>query len=558
MRLTTAPASAGWLADRGCRLVRHRPVPATHARSGSWIVPRIALASSVRAIRRFTVRPVLPEPWPPWATWPATCAGPGTRRRRTSSRPSTPSCGSRAGTTRCACSAPWAGPGSRSWPRDERLPRAARRRPTPTSSATSPATAGTSARPAPRRPRAIALLLPGVRHHLGAAAVLRRPRHPRRRPPQGGQRPRRPADRRRACSTATATSGRRSSREGWQQETYPVLDPDGLPISLLREADGSRALDLDRHARRARPGGPDLGRPASAGCRCCCSTPTSRATPSTARRDRPPLRRQQRAPAAPGAAARRRRRPRAARVLADHRRTRRPRCSTPTRATPASSASSGSASSPSPRRARARLRHRARGRPRRHRVHHAHPGAGRHRPVPARRWSSSTSATTGADRPASRSTGSWRSAPRTTTGGDAGGLQHGGDGLPPRPARQRRLAAARRGQPRHVQRPVAGLRRGRGADRLDHQRRARPDLGGPRGLRARRPATAPTPTATTPTASGPPSTRCPAADIWATKRAAARAARRRRPQAAAQVVASSAARPRPSSAGSTPRSTPTC
>jgi starch phosphorylase len=31
------------------------------------------------------------------------------------------------------------------------------------------------------------------------------------------------------------------SREGWQQETYPVLDPDGLPITPLREADGSRA-----------------------------------------------------------------------------------------------------------------------------------------------------------------------------------------------------------------------------------------------------------------------------------------------------------------------------
>ncbi len=29
------------------------------------------------------------------------------------------------------------------------------------------------------------------------------------------------------------------SREGWQQERYPVLDPDGLPISLLRETDGS-------------------------------------------------------------------------------------------------------------------------------------------------------------------------------------------------------------------------------------------------------------------------------------------------------------------------------
>ena len=31
------------------------------------------------------------------------------------------------------------------------------------------------------------------------------------------------------------------SREGWQQETYPVLDPDELPLSALREADGSRA-----------------------------------------------------------------------------------------------------------------------------------------------------------------------------------------------------------------------------------------------------------------------------------------------------------------------------
>ncbi len=31
------------------------------------------------------------------------------------------------------------------------------------------------------------------------------------------------------------------SRDGWQQETYPVLDPDGLPLSLLRERDGSVA-----------------------------------------------------------------------------------------------------------------------------------------------------------------------------------------------------------------------------------------------------------------------------------------------------------------------------
>ncbi|MGZ5404823.1 MAG: alpha-glucan family phosphorylase [Nocardioides sp.] len=43
------------------------------------------------------------------------------------------------------------------------------------------------------------------------------------------------------------------SREGWQQETYPVLDPDELPLSLLHEADGSRAL-----IRITRAGGAEL------------------------------------------------------------------------------------------------------------------------------------------------------------------------------------------------------------------------------------------------------------------------------------------------------------
>nr|WP_202388233.1 alpha-glucan family phosphorylase [Nocardioides flavescens] len=43
------------------------------------------------------------------------------------------------------------------------------------------------------------------------------------------------------------------SREGWQQETYPVLDPDGLPISLLRGPDGERAtISIDL------PDGPPL------------------------------------------------------------------------------------------------------------------------------------------------------------------------------------------------------------------------------------------------------------------------------------------------------------
>lgn len=43
------------------------------------------------------------------------------------------------------------------------------------------------------------------------------------------------------------------SREGWQQETYPVLDPDGLPISLLREENGTRAT-----ISVALPDGPEL------------------------------------------------------------------------------------------------------------------------------------------------------------------------------------------------------------------------------------------------------------------------------------------------------------
>ena len=43
------------------------------------------------------------------------------------------------------------------------------------------------------------------------------------------------------------------SREGWQQESYPVLDPDGLPISLLREENGARAM-----ISVALPDGPEL------------------------------------------------------------------------------------------------------------------------------------------------------------------------------------------------------------------------------------------------------------------------------------------------------------
>ena len=113
------------------------------------------------------------------------------------------------------------------------------------------------------------------------------------------------------------------SREGWQQETYPVLDPDELPLSLLREADGSRGHD---HGSRMPGGaelrGPDLGRPGRPGAAAAARLRRRGEPRPPPRGHRPAVRRQQRAPAAPGAAARRRRRPGAARVLADHRRAR--------------------------------------------------------------------------------------------------------------------------------------------------------------------------------------------------------------------------------------------
>jgi starch phosphorylase len=43
------------------------------------------------------------------------------------------------------------------------------------------------------------------------------------------------------------------NREGWQQESYPVLDPDELPLTVLREADGHAAT-----VTLALPDGPDL------------------------------------------------------------------------------------------------------------------------------------------------------------------------------------------------------------------------------------------------------------------------------------------------------------
>ncbi len=101
-------------------------------------------------------------------------------------------------------------------------------------------------------------------------------------------------------------------------------------------------------------------------------------------------------------------------------------------------------------------------------------------------------------------------------GGDPDEVQHGRDGPAPRAARERRLEAARRGVARHVRRAVAGLRPGRRADHIGHQRRARADLGRPDARRPRRrrrsaPGTPPTVDWT--------SDKVKDADLWRVRRA---------------------------------------
>ena len=483
-------------------------------------------------------RPSRPAPsrWPRWATWPATCGGPGTRRPRTSSPRSTPSCGSRPGATRSACSAPSAGRGSRSWPRDAGLPASGSAPPSADlDGATSPSDRwyqrkaggdGADARSATSRPSSAS---PRCCRSTPAASASS--------PATTSRPPATSACRSSAsaCSTGTATSSSRSPARAGSRRPTRSSTPTGCRSRCCARPTAPRATISIDHARRARPARPDLGRAASAGCRCCCSTPTSRATPTTTRRHRPALRRQQRAPAAPGAAARRRRRPRAARLLA------------------------GSPVHPAP-----EVFHTNEGHAgflglerireltvdedgpqldfdtalevgRASTVFTTHtPVPGRHRPLPARAGRAVLRRRP-APRPASRSTGSSRSAPRTTTAATPTVFNMAVMGF--------RLAQRANGVSQlhghvsreHVQRPVAGLRRGRGADRLDHQRRARPDLG--------RPARS----SSSPPRQGADTDADDADAFWAAvdqvagrrdlggQAAAARAARRRRPPPAAQA-----------------------
>ena len=163
---------------------------------------RAARVLRVRAIRRFTVRPVLPEvaqaarrprPQPALVLAPRH-PGPVPLRRP---RP----VGVAPGTTRSSCWPTSRSSGCEMLAADKQLRQEPRGWSRPTWPTTSAATSGTRATPTddPSRTGGIGYFSPGVRHHRGAAAVLRRPGDPGRRPPEGGQRPRRADHRRRAA-----------------------------------------------------------------------------------------------------------------------------------------------------------------------------------------------------------------------------------------------------------------------------------------------------------------------------------------------------------------------
>ncbi|CAK7280874.1 hypothetical protein SGPA1_11667 [Streptomyces misionensis JCM 4497] len=325
------------------------------------------------------------------------------------------------------------------------------------------------------------LFLPGVRHHGRTAPVLRRARHPRRRPPQGGQRPRGAADRGR-----TAVPARLLPADPVPRRLAAGALPGARPQRTApHPAEGGRrhlCPDLPRAARRPGPARPDLAGPGRQGATAAARLRRGGERPRRTLRHRPALRRRQRAPAAPGDAAGHRRGPRGARVLPAHR-------------APGAGGvphQRGARRLPRPGadrrtvRPRAGVRGGAGGGAGRHGVHHAHPRPGRHRPL-----------RTGPGRPALR-TGRRAARDRDPADprarhGDLPGrraepVQHGRDGAAAGPARQRGVAAARPGQPGDVRRTLAGIRRRGGADHLRDQRGARAHLGGPGGAAARRPA----------------------------------------------------------------------
>ena len=296
-----------------------RAAPTRPRRGRSWIVPRNGLACwSVRAFRRFTVRPVLPEPLGALAA----LAG----NLRWSWHPPTQDVFSSI---------------------DPELWRQVKRDPVRLLGAVGRerldelvedgdfrARLGAAHADLQRyltedrwyarkagddAPRAIAYFSSEFGITVGAAAVLRRPRHPGRRPPQGVLRPRHPAGGRRpVLPPRLLQAGARPRRLAAGELPRPRprrAAADRAPRARRQPSDG-----LHRPPRRPRPGGPDPRRPRRSRAAAAPRHRHRGEQRPLPRRDRPALRRQLRAPAAPGAAPRRGRRTRPAGVVAHHRR----------------------------------------------------------------------------------------------------------------------------------------------------------------------------------------------------------------------------------------------
>ena len=239
------------------------------------------------------------------------------------------------------------------------------------------------------------------------------------------------------------------SLDGWQLETYPVLDPQGLPLQLLVDEAGEQVLvEIAMPAREDAQGTRLAGR-RRAGAAAAARLRHRGERPRPARRHRPPLRRRP-GPAHPSGDPRRYRRGAGRpRVLRDHRppAARGLPHQRGTRGLPRPRAHPGAVREPGP-----LVRRGARHRARRHRLHHAHAGARRHRPVPGRHGAPLLPPGPAAGR-------TDRPGARARRGGQPQHVQHGPHGPAPRPTGQRRVEAARRGVPRHVRRPLGGLRR---------------------------------------------------------------------------------------------------
>ena len=260
---------------------------------------------------------------------------------------------------------------------------------------------------------------------------------------------------------------------GWQQERYPLLDPNSLPLTLLHDDSGPIRIEVPLAGRTlfAQVWVAQVGR---VPLLMLDSDVEQNAGYEREVTDRlygggTDHRLEQEVLLGVGGV-------RAIRAYCRITGARRQRCSTPTRGTPGSWGWSGFANTC--RTAMTSIRHWNAA---------ARAPSSPHTPVPAGidRFPRELIVHQFAGWRICRWTGSWHWAPRTTRRRPEQ-VQHGRDVFPAGPAGQRGVCAAWLGVPRDVPGAVAIIRHQRGADQRHHQRRAPSHLGAPRAARPAR------------------------------------------------------------------------